>query len=113
MVNKYFRLAVFASSLIVISACSDDNPLNPLGSCASGSWATEVTNESAALSTAAEAYSNEPTVANCNAYKTAGTNYLNALENAKGCVVLGTQAAFDAAVAEAQEDIDALDCTGS
>lgn len=105
------KYTVLASIILSISACSDDNPLNPLGACASGSWATEVTNESAALTTAAQAYTDDPTVANCNAYKTAGTNYLDALEDARGCVIGATQSAFNQAVNEAQAEIDALDCS--
>lgn len=112
MEKKYFKFVVLASLVMAISACSDDNPLNPLGACASGAWATEVTNESAALSAAAQAYDDDPTVANCNAYKAAGTSYLDALDDAQGCVVAGTRAAFDQAVDEAQGEIDAIDCTG-
>lgn len=111
MEKKYFKCIVLASSMLCISACSDDNPLNPLGSCGSGSWATEVTNESAALSAAQQAYDNDPTVANCNAYKAAGVGYLDALEDAQGCVVALTRVAFDEAVDEAQAEMDAIDCT--
>lgn len=112
MEKKYVKYMVLASTILGVSACSDDNPLNPLGACGSGSWATEVSNESAALTTAAQAYTDDPTAANCNAYKTAGTNYLDALEDARGCVIGATQAAFNQALNEAQAEIDALDCTG-
>lgn len=110
---KYLQISFLSSMMVIAMGCSDSNPLNPLGDCGTGSWAEEVSAELSAFSAAADVYGNNPTVENCNAYKSAGEDYLDALELSRGCVVLGGQQAFDAAIDDAKADLAALDCSDS
>ena len=48
-------------------------------------WVTQVTDEANALSTAATAYATDPTTPNCNAYKAAFQDYLDALKPFADC----------------------------
>ncbi|MBK9983120.1 MAG: hypothetical protein IPP15_11985 [Saprospiraceae bacterium] len=73
-------------------------------------WATEVQSELNALSTAAATYGNDPTTANCNAYKAAVQNYLNALEDHKGCVPSEQSAGLQQAIDDERASLDALQC---
>jgi hypothetical protein len=90
-----------------------------LGSCkkkatdpdyCSTSWATQLSAEVNALSAAAQAYATEQTPANCNAYKTAYQNYLDALEPFGDCALWTTQQKADLqdAIDEAQQQISTL-----
>lgn len=90
-----------------------------LGSCkkkatdpdyCSTSWATQLSTEVNALSAAAQAYATEQTPANCNAYKTAYQNYLDALEPFGDCALWTTQQKEELqdAIDEAQQQISTL-----
>ena len=90
-------------SIPFLSSCGKD----PV-SC---NYATEVQNELNALSTAATAYGNNPTTANCNAYKTSFQNYLNALEDHRSCATTAGQGAeFQQAIDDAQASLNQLQC---
>ena len=73
-------------------------------------WATQVSAEITALSAAAQAYATEQTPANCNAYKTAYQNYLDALKPFADCAAWTAQEKSDLqdAINEAEQDISTL-----
>jgi uridylate kinase len=54
-------------------------------------WATQVQTQLNAVTNAAQVYAANPTVANCNAYKTATQNYLNALTPFLDCAAWTVQ----------------------
>jgi hypothetical protein len=76
------------------------------------SWATQLSAEVNALSTAAQAYGASQTAANCNAFKTAYQNYLNALDPFLDCAAWTVQerSELQDAIDEAQQDINNLVC---
>jgi hypothetical protein len=88
-----------------------DNKENNANPC-SVAWATELSNEISAVSTAAQNYAISPTPANCNAYKQAMQAYLDALEPYGNCPGLTGQDRTDwqNALDSAQEDINNLQC---
>ena len=73
-------------------------------------WATQVTAEVNALSTAAQTYASNPTAANCNAYKAAYQNYLDALEPFVECAAWTAQQRneLEDAINEAQQQLTTL-----
>ena len=73
-------------------------------------WATQVSAQVTALSTAAQAYATEQTPANCNAYKTAYQNYLDALEPFVNCAAWTAQDKQDLqdAINDAEDEISTL-----
>ena len=76
------------------------------------SWAAQLSDEVNALSTAAQAYGASQTPANCNAYKTAYLNYLNALDPFLDCAAWTAQerSELQDAIDEAEQDINNLSC---
>ena len=74
-------------------------------------WALEVQAETEALSNAINTYASDPTTANCQAYINAYQNYLNALEDNLNCAGLnGTQAELQAAINQAQAELNNIGC---
>lgn len=71
-------------------------------------WAAALTTEMNAMITAALTYSSAPTAANCTAYKTSISKYIDALEPWGDCPLYASgtnKAQFDAAIAEARADL--------
>lgn len=77
--------------------------------CTSG-WTTQVSTQINAVSAAAQTYASDPTPANCNAYKAAYQNYLNALEPFVDCAAWSGQqkSELQDAIDEAQLQINTL-----
>ena len=72
---------LLSSCLITVNAgCKKDS-----SSACSTNWTSQVTSELNAFNAAVQAYSNNPNNANCIAYKTAATNYVNALKPIGNC----------------------------
>lgn len=77
------------------------------------SWTTKLADKISAMSTAAMTYATNPTVANCNAYKTSVNAYIDALEPYGNCSLYATgtnKAQFDAAIADARDEIAQTTC---
>lgn len=64
------------------------------------------------MSLAAQAYGTNQSPANCNAYKQATQNYLNALKPYGNCTLLTGQdrIAWENSLADAQESVDNMEC---
>jgi hypothetical protein len=75
-------------------------------------WAVSVSTKATALYTAALAYGTSPTVANCNAYKSATQAYITALQPFQNCSAWTTQqkSEFQTALSEAQAELNDLHC---
>ncbi len=103
--NKLQKIAVgiFIMSIPIINSCKKDEP-------ASCNYATETQDELNAVSAAAVTYGNDPSTANCNAYKAAFQTYLNALNSHSSCVLDSQQTEYHNAIIQAQADLDALQC---
>ena len=88
-------------------SCKSDE--EKLAAC-SITWATDLQPELIAISTAATTYSNDPSVANCNAYKVAYEDYIDALEPYGSCSALTGQnrTAFEQALQDARDSVDTL-----
>lgn len=108
--TKTYLTCCLTMALMTLVGCSK-NPLNPLGDCGSGGWIQKVSKELNDWSVATSNYSNDPTVANCNAYKSAAKGYLDALEGVRTCVPGANQSEFNDAITEAKKEVDAEDCT--
>lgn len=79
--------------------------------CSGIAYANELTAELTAVSNASAAYSQDPSTANCNAFKSAYQDYLNGLDKYKNCTFAAQErAAFNEAIAEAQLSLDQLVC---
>lgn len=97
-------------AMLLTYGCSKDNPLNPTGNCFGGNWAENYASELQTWSDAATAYSEDPTSANCDKYKTAAKNYLDALKEVADCVPTADRAELNKSINEAKADIDKEGC---
>jgi len=78
----------------------------------SAAWASELSSQVTAVSNAAQAYAANPTQENCLAYKAAFQAYIDALKPYGNCAALTGQDkdAWQAALDNAQQSLDNLDC---
>jgi hypothetical protein len=107
MIKRIFLISFL--SIVVLGSWSCKKSSSP--GC-SAAWASELSNEVAAMSNAAQAYSTNPTQANCLAYKAAAQAYIDALEPYGNCTALTGQdrAAWQAAIDDAQQSVDNMNC---
>ena len=108
--NKRFLFALFLMlGILSFLSCGKDDATNDPCSTA---WATELNDEAQAMSNALQTYLNDPTTANCEAYKSAAQAYLNALRPYGNCAALVGQQRVDwqNAVDAAQEGINNIEC---
>jgi len=96
------------TTLVVLSSCKKDEKEDP-NYCGTV-WAESVQDELTAVTNAAMTYAQDQTTANCNAYKTAYQNYLNALEPFGKCSAWTAQQKADlqSAIDNAQNELDNL-----
>ncbi len=109
---KKVKIGLLGLSLVALTfapSCKKDDNSPGVGPCSGyTSWALSVQNESAAISAAALAYANDPTPANCTAYKAAYQDYIDALENVRGCVPASQSAAYQKSIDDARASISSL-----
>jgi len=93
---------------LFITGCSKDGD-GGLAPC-STAWATDLQGELTAVINAGAAFGADPSDANCNAYKAAYQDYINALKPYGNCATLTGQNRTDwqQAVAEAEADVATL-----
>lgn len=108
--NKKIFFSLFLMVVVFgFWTCKKDNKTD----ACSGAWASELSSEVNAMSSAAQTYATSPTPANCNAYKQAAQAYLDALTPYGNCATLTGQDRVDwqNALNGAQQGLDALDCS--
>ncbi|PHN01787.1 hypothetical protein [Flavilitoribacter nigricans] len=106
---KFSAFLLITFTITLSTACSKDNP-GPGGCAANFNWTVELQDEANVLSNAAQAYAQDPTTENCNTYKDAYQDYLDAAEDIDFCVPAADQAAYDAAIEDARDSLDDLQC---
>ena len=95
-----------------IAACNNDDDGGG-GGCGSFNWAISVSDELEGLSNAAVAYGTNPSVANCNAYKDAYRDYIDALRDVDNCIATLSatdRKAYNDALDEAEEELEDFEC---
>jgi len=103
--TRTFLFALVVSCTFIFS-CGKDSVVG----CGNNFYG-EIENELTDITTAFTAFSNDQSVANCENYKDALRDYLNALEGLRSCYGAGTsKAEFDAELKIAQDDLDDWEC---
>ncbi|NNF34051.1 MAG: hypothetical protein HKN68_08085 [Saprospiraceae bacterium] len=107
-----FFFTVFLFSLVSISCGGDDDPDDGNVNCSeSFSINSELNDEIFAFAQAASDYGQDPSAENCNAYKAAANDYLDALEALEDCArEVGQLNAFNQSLANIQAAFDSLTC---
>ena len=103
--NQIFALCLFCTAALFLGCNNNDD--DGITTCI---WTTELQAEAEALSNAASAFGADPTTANCEAYRSAFQDYLNAADDLDGCVPAADRPAYQQAIDEAQAELDALQC---
>ena len=85
--KKFFVLLPFIFfSMLVVSCGDDEGDVGNISCDESFSINQELNAEINAFANAAAAYGNDPSSANCQAYKDAANDYLDALEDYRECI---------------------------
>lgn len=108
--TNFFMMGCISLLLTFSTGCSKDDPISPLGNCFEVNWAQQYTNELQVWSNTIAAYNENPTQANCDKYKTAAKNYLDALRSIADCVPTENKAEIDQSINEAKAEIDREGC---
>lgn len=106
----YLMLIGFLTLAVTTGACKkDDDDDIP---CTAEALSTEIQSEIDALIAAGEAYGNDPSNANCNAYRDALGDYVDFLKQLRSCAIeIGyTAAEWDAAISEAETEVADFEC---
>jgi hypothetical protein len=105
-----FRLLslLIIAALVGLSSCKKDENNDP--AYCSTAWASDVQDELAIVTNAAMTYVQDPTTQNCDAYKAAFQDYIEALEPYENCSLWTVQqkAEWQAVLDEARDDLDTL-----
>jgi hypothetical protein len=103
-----FHFTIFFCLTLIFSSCSKDGDSDVVP--CSAAWATDLQPEFTAVMNAASAYAQNESDANCNAFKSAYQDYINALKPYGDCATLSGQnrAEWQAAVAEAEAEVAGL-----
>ena len=86
------HLIIIFCLTIFVTSCKKDG--DGAAGC-SAAWATELQTEFSAISAAGATYALDPSAANCNAYKAAFQDYINALKPYGNCETLTGQSRAD------------------
>lgn len=112
MKNLFFYLFLFIALLSTAACGNDDNgddPMDP-GPCTSFLYTERITAVFESLNATLLTYANDPSISNCEAYRDAAQEYLDALREFETCTFLANDAEYQESVREAQQEVNDIDC---
>ena len=111
MKNLFFLLLLFAS-ILTTTGCgnNDDDGDGGLGLCTVGLYSERVPASLEAFTTAVTAFTNDPSPANCEAYRAAAQDYLDVLREFETCTFLVDDADYQESLREAQQEVNDIEC---
>ena len=107
------RTVIFLMSLgiplmgLIGCSNSDDSSDNDLD-C--NNWTEQYLTQANAYSDAATLYANDPSLINCQNYKAAGLDYIDALEGVIDCVPTATTQEYINSLNEYRDEVNAIEC---
>ncbi len=106
MKNRSILRLVYVFCTLALLSCKKDSDIAPC----SVAWATDLTQELTAISTAVAIYSADQSAANCTALKAAYQGYIDALKPYGNCATLTGQDRTDwqTTLNEAEANIDSI-----
>ncbi|TXD83648.1 hypothetical protein ESY86_08790 [Subsaximicrobium wynnwilliamsii] len=99
-------LSIPFMGLMGCSSSDDSDDINT--NC--GNWSDLFLSQANLYSQASQAYADDPSPANCQNFKSAGLNYIDALEGAIDCVPTANVQGFNAELDQYRAEVNALDC---
>lgn len=108
--KHFFYLALVAFTLFSTGCGSDDDGIGGPAFCTDQAFSQAVSDAVMNLSTAAQAYANDQSTANCDAYKQAALDYLSEVKRFEDCATIGQRQEFRDALQEAEENVNMTLC---
>ena len=108
---KYTFFLFIFSILILTSSCSnDDDPVTSSEDCTT-TFSLSFEDELLAVNNTSQTYANDPSSSNCQSFKDAYQDYLNALDTWKDCANFYNQVVqWEQAIDAAQLSLDSIVC---
>lgn len=107
--NPIAVLAIFCSAMLILACDKDDDGVKGCGN--NFNFSAELSEEANELSAAAQIYANDQTTANCENYRSAYLDYLDAARDLEDCAInAGQQAEYLQAIEDAETAIENLQC---
>ncbi len=108
---KLFYYVVLFCLLTTVVSCGNDDDGGPGVGCNSIALNERFADEITAVSNASSAYAMDPTPANCQSFKDAYNDYINALDAYENCAVtLNQRAEWEQALDAARSSLNSIVC---
>ncbi|MDO6811034.1 hypothetical protein Q4603_20605 [Zobellia galactanivorans] len=107
---ELLRIIACSALLFSLGCSKDDDSPDPQSGCLNKSWGEQTQAEVEAVTAAAATFSNEPSKASCENFRTAYIDYIEALQKLESCVPIPNQAAFAKALEDGKIELAKLDC---
>lgn len=108
--KNFLYLALVAFTLFATGCGSDDDGPSGPAFCTDQAFSQAVSDAVNNLSSAAQAYANDQSTANCNAYKQAALDYLNEVKRFENCATIGQRQDFRDALQQAEDNVNMTLC---
>ncbi|WP_178986766.1 hypothetical protein [Winogradskyella helgolandensis] len=110
MTRSNTLLITLLISFIVVTGCGGSDDDGNFNNTDCNDWSEHYLAQANAYSAASNAYATDPTLANCQNYKSAGLNFIDALEDVIDCVPNANREGFLADIEQYRDDINTTDC---
>ena len=104
--KHFFYLALVVFTIFSTGCGSDDDGNGGPAFCTDQAFSQAVSDAVMNLSTAAQAYANDQSTANCEAYKQAARDYLAEVRRFEDCAAIGQRQDFRDALQQAEDNLD-------
>ncbi|MFK8164134.1 MAG: hypothetical protein AB8H12_16940 [Lewinella sp.] len=96
-------------SLFITASCSKDEPAN-LNNCTAAAASQDVADAFAEFEAAIGDFANDPSTANCEAYRREAQDYLNVLKRFENCAGVGDTQEWRDNISEAEAEVAMIQC---
>lgn len=95
--------------LFGLTGCGGDDGV-PALLCGGGNWLSEIEEDTTKYLESATKYSQDPTKENCEAFKKASLNYVEAYKSVAKCVPGVSKKTYEQAFDELKDEVNSIDC---
>lgn len=106
-----FSKIILMTLIMTNFSCGVEEIIDELDGGCDEAWTVQVKPELDALNAAASVFQSSPTMANCETFRAAAINYVDAMEEVEVCVLGENRQAFEQALDAAKADLSQYDCS--
>lgn len=107
-IQSFIMIAVIF--LFSLTSCGGDDVIGAATGCGSSNWSSTIESATSKWSETATNYANDPSIANCNKYKSAGLDYVKAYKKILKCIPGSSKTIYKQAFTEIENEIKNLSC---